>query len=111
MAKNDRFEIIHQEGNGLTKPQCLVLMDSATGVQYLFVQSGYGGGLCPWWTRRAAPSRGTCEQARRRAGAETTPALRGGALWGKLRIPKESGPWLTSRHDQLIMSPDSPDQS
>ena len=41
MAKNERFQIIHQEGNGLSKPQCMVLMDSATGVQYLFVQSGY----------------------------------------------------------------------
>ena len=47
MAKNERFEIIHQEGNGLTKPQCMVLMDTATGVQYLYVASGYGGGLCP----------------------------------------------------------------
>ena len=55
MAKNDRFEIIHQEGNGLTKPQCLVLMDSATGVQYLFVQSGYGGGLCPLVDKEGGP--------------------------------------------------------
>ena len=47
MAKNERLEIIHQEGNGLTKPQCMVLMDTATGVQYLYVASGYGGGLCP----------------------------------------------------------------
>lgn len=55
MAKNDCFEIIHQEGNGLTKPQCLVLMDSATGVQYLFVQSGYGGGLCPLVDKEGGP--------------------------------------------------------
>ena len=55
MAKNDRFEIIHQEGNGLTKPQCLVLMDSATGVQYLFVQSGYGGRLCPLVDKEGGP--------------------------------------------------------
>ena len=55
MAKNDRFEIIHQEGNGLTKPQCLVLMDSATGVQYLFVQSGYGEGLCPLVDKEGGP--------------------------------------------------------
>ena len=55
MARNDRFEIIHQEGNGLTKPQCLVLMDTATGVQYLYVASGNGGGLCPLVDREGGP--------------------------------------------------------
>ena len=55
MAKNERFEIIHQEGNGLTKPQCMVLMDTATGVQYLYVASGYGGGLCPLLDRDGKP--------------------------------------------------------
>lgn len=48
MAKrDDRFQIIQQEGNGLTAPQVTVLMDTATGVQYLFAQTGYAGGLCP----------------------------------------------------------------
>lgn len=48
MAKRDeRFEIIQTQGNGLTSAQIQVLMDTATGVQYLFVQSGYAGGLCP----------------------------------------------------------------
>ena len=47
MGKNDRFQIVQQEGNGLSSPQRIVLMDTATGVQYLFVQSGYAGGLCP----------------------------------------------------------------
>lgn len=47
MAKNERFQVIQTEGNGLTKPQCTVLLDSATGVQYLLIQSGYGAGLCP----------------------------------------------------------------
>ena len=55
MAKNERFQIIHQEGNGLSKPQCMVLMDSATGVQYLFVQNGYAGGLCPLVDREGGP--------------------------------------------------------
>ncbi len=55
MAKNERFQIIHQEGNGLSKPQCMVLMDSATGVQYLFVQSGYAGGMCPLVDREGGP--------------------------------------------------------
>ena len=55
MAKNERFQIIHQEGNGLSKPQCMVLMDSATGVQYLFVKDGYAGGLCPLVDRDGKP--------------------------------------------------------
>lgn len=56
MAKKEqRFQIIHQEGNGLGSPQCTVLMDNATGVQYLFVQSGYGGGLCPLVVKEGGP--------------------------------------------------------
>ena len=39
MAKqNKRFEIIHQEGNGLSIAYT-VFLDTATGVQYLFAQS------------------------------------------------------------------------
>ena len=34
MAKNERFEIVYQEGNGLTSAQRMVLMDKSTGVQY-----------------------------------------------------------------------------
>ena len=55
MAKNDRFQIVRQEGNGLTSPQRVVLMDTTTGVQYLFVQSGYAGGLCPLVNRDGGP--------------------------------------------------------
>ena len=55
MAKNDRFRIVQQEGSGLTSPPRMVLMDTATGVQYLFVQSGYAGGLCPLVNRDGGP--------------------------------------------------------
>lgn len=55
MAKEERFQIIQQEGNGLTSPQRMVLMDTTTGVQYLFVQSGYAGGLCPLVNRDGGP--------------------------------------------------------
>ena len=55
MTKNDRFQVVQQEGNGLTSPQRMVLMDTATGVQYLFVQSGYAGGLCPLVNRDGKP--------------------------------------------------------
>ena len=66
MAKNDRFQVIHSEGNGLTGPQLTVLMDTATGVQYLLAQSGYAGGCAPWWIKRAGPSSGKCKSFSRR---------------------------------------------
>ena len=55
MGKKDRFQIVQQEGNGLTSPQRVVLMDTTTGVQYLFVQSGNAGGLCPLVNRDGGP--------------------------------------------------------
>ena len=55
MAKNERFEIVYQEGNGLTSAQRMVLMDKSTGVQYLYVQAGYSGGLCPLVNRDGGP--------------------------------------------------------
>lgn len=55
MAKSDRFQVIQTEGNGLTAPQRVILLDTATGVQYLFASSGYSGGLCPLIDRDGKP--------------------------------------------------------
>ncbi len=56
MAKKDeRFEVVLTEGSGLTAPSRCVLMDKATGVQYLFVESGYAGGLCPLLDQEGKP--------------------------------------------------------
>ncbi len=55
MAKNDRFQVILTEGNGLTSDQRIVLLDTTTGVQYLFVHSGYAGGLCPLVNKEGGP--------------------------------------------------------
>ena len=56
MAKKEsRFEVILEEGNGLSTPGRTVLLDTVTGVQYLFVNSGYGGGLCPLLDRDGRP--------------------------------------------------------
>lgn len=56
MAKQDkRFEVVHSEGNGLSSPNCQVLLDKTTGVQYLFVTSGYAGGLTPLLDREGRP--------------------------------------------------------
>lgn len=32
-----------------------VLLDTSTGVQYLFVHSGYAGGLCPLVDKEGGP--------------------------------------------------------
>lgn len=47
MVNHNRFDIIYKEGNGLTKELKLILVDKETGVNYLFIQSGYAGGLTP----------------------------------------------------------------
>ena len=68
MAKSDRFQIVQEEGNGLTNDVRKVLLDTSTGVQYLFVHSGYAGGLCPCWTRTVSPSPGRPEEMRKSPG-------------------------------------------
>lgn len=59
MAKETRFEVILSEGNGLTAPTRKILQDKVTGVQYLFVQEGYAGGLTPLLNRDGTPVVGT----------------------------------------------------
>ena len=47
MGNRNRFEIVYKEGNALVTGLKMVLVDKETGVNYLFVQSGYAGGLTP----------------------------------------------------------------
>jgi len=54
MAKETRFEVVSREG-GFSSPTRTILLDTVTGVQYLFVQDGYGGGLCPLLDRDGTP--------------------------------------------------------
>ena len=42
-----RFEVIHKEDSAMTTERTLILRDRETGAEYLFVQSGYAGGLTP----------------------------------------------------------------
>ena len=42
----DRFDIKEKESMGLITEASIVI-DKETGVNYLFVQRGYGGGLTP----------------------------------------------------------------
>lgn len=47
MGYGNRFEVVYKEDNALIKGLKMVLVDRETGVNYLFVQSGYAGGLTP----------------------------------------------------------------
>jgi hypothetical protein len=44
--RSDRFDIKEREGVALMT-DALVIVDKETGVNYLFVCRGYGGGLTP----------------------------------------------------------------
>ncbi len=48
MSKNTRFEVIYTGGSSLSNSGIQkILVDKETGVHYLYVQSGYSGGLTP----------------------------------------------------------------
>jgi len=55
MAKEKRFEVIYSESGGFSGPGVKILRDNVTGVQYLFAQNGYGGGLTPLLDRDGTP--------------------------------------------------------
>lgn len=44
--RNDRFDILEREGLGMLT-DAVVIVDKETGVNYLYVCRGYGGGLTP----------------------------------------------------------------
>ena len=49
--KEERFVKIHSEAMGSR----MILVDKVTGVNYLFVSSGYAGGLTPLLDREGKP--------------------------------------------------------
>lgn len=52
--KESRFEVILSESSFST-PSTKILRDTVTGVQYLFVQDGYAGGLTPLLDKDGKP--------------------------------------------------------
>ena len=52
--KEKRFIEIRKEGSELSMAR-IVLLDQETGVQYLFIKSGYGAGLTPLLDRDGRP--------------------------------------------------------
>ncbi len=55
MGCGNRFEVVYKEDNALIKGAKMVLVDRATGVHYLFFQSGYAGGLTPLLDENGKP--------------------------------------------------------
>ena len=51
MAKEKRFEKVYSQDLGST----MIWVDKETGVNYLFVSSGYAGGLTPLLDRDGKP--------------------------------------------------------
>ena len=54
MADDRRFVVTYEKG-GLATPGTKILVDRVTGVNYLFVQNGYAGGLTPLLDREGKP--------------------------------------------------------
>ena len=54
MKKQERFEIVQKNGNDFATTE-MILVDKVTGVNYLFVKNGYGGGLTPLLDREGKP--------------------------------------------------------
>ena len=54
MKKQERFEIAYKDGNDFATTE-MILVDKVTGVNYLFVKNGYGGGLTPLLDRDGKP--------------------------------------------------------
>ena len=53
--KEDRFVKVLVDNGGFTENQMAIYVDRQTGVNYLFTQSGYAGGLCVLVDRDGKP--------------------------------------------------------
>ena len=54
MAKDDRFITRYEQG-GILNDTMQVIVDRKTGVNYLFIRSGYAGGLTTLLDREGKP--------------------------------------------------------
>ena len=43
----DRFEVIYKEIHSVGLEKRIIYVDKETGVNYLYIQNGYSGGLTP----------------------------------------------------------------
>lgn len=50
-----RFVKTYSQGNGLSSSRVEIWVDMKTGVNYIFTQSGYAGGMTPLLDREGKP--------------------------------------------------------
>lgn len=55
VQKEDRFKKILVDGGGMSESRMEIYVDRKTGVNYLFAQAGYAGGLCVLVDREGKP--------------------------------------------------------
>ena len=55
VKKEDRFDVTVKDGNGFSGPNVSIIVDKKTGVNYLFAESGYAGGLTVLLNRDGTP--------------------------------------------------------
>lgn len=53
--KEERFVKVYSQGGGFSGNAMVIYVDRETGVNYLFSQSGYAGGLTPLLNRDGTP--------------------------------------------------------
>ena len=53
--KDDRFIKVYSQSGGLSDNHMSIYVDKETGVNYLYSQSGYAGGLTPLLNRDGTP--------------------------------------------------------
>jgi hypothetical protein len=55
MAQENRFLKTYSQGNGLSSNRVEIWVDIKTGVNYIFTQSGYAGGMTPLLDAQGKP--------------------------------------------------------
>lgn len=55
VIKEDRFVKVLVDSGGMRENNMAIYVDKKTGVNYLFTQSGYAGGLCVLVDREGKP--------------------------------------------------------
>lgn len=54
--ENDRFIIVYEQEDGILSVETKkILVDKATGVNYLFIKAGYGAGITPLLDENGKP--------------------------------------------------------
>ena len=55
MAKKEKRFIVTYEQGGFSAPAVQILVDKETGINYMYAQTGYTGGLTPLLNRDGTP--------------------------------------------------------